>query len=318
MDQESPDVMSEEPEYEFDTPSTADSDSDQVCSPKSAPRAEPPNSEPSTKTEGRASCNPAQTSEQGSTAAREKAEAHPGQVSQDHVHSITDSIKDLPDRMPELQKTPASNQTANEESCEPEPFSPSQHFKLQTTISRVKIAKICRKVSGEKTLEDIQEESLERGKDIWRAWAYLKNIVERHEVSIRKRWSKTTNHNRRQILQKAWPKIPVYSLPHIVAYRAESMEQRIKQTKYRDAYMFPHINLPDLSDNRKNLLMFLNKRGRYAPFLFVRTDHNHMRAGNYAPHFRCKVEVYISNRSKFASFTAIFTRRKWPPDAFGR
>ncbi|PQE15299.1 C2H2 and C2HC zinc finger protein [Rutstroemia sp. NJR-2017a BVV2] len=280
MDHESPDVMSEEPEYEFDTPSPAYSDSDQACSPKSVPRGVPPKSEPpSTKTEGGASCNPAQTLGSGSTAAKENTEAQPGQVSQDHDHLITSFMTDLPDRVPEPQLTPARNQTVNGESCGPEPFSPSKHFKLQTTISRVKIAKICQKPSKEKTFEDVQEESRERGKDIWRAWAYLKGILERHEVSIRKRWGKTTKDKRRQILQNAWPKIQIYSLPHIVAYREESSEQRIRETRYRDAYLFPHINLTDLSDNKKNLLMFLNKRGRCAPSLFVRTDHNHMRAG---------------------------------------
>ncbi|KAM3079659.1 hypothetical protein ACMFMG_006072 [Clarireedia jacksonii] len=250
MDQESPDIMSEEPEYEFDTPSLDDSDADRACSPKpknpiaedSASHGVPLLAEPpSTTTEEHSQC--------------------------------------LSNRIPKPQLTSATNEMKNGQPQGAEPFSPSKDFKFNTIISRVKVAKINVKSSVEKTLEDVREESLERGKDIWRAWAYLNKILERHELSIRKRWTKLTNVKRSKILQKVWPKISEFNRPHMIAFALEPTEQRIKATNYRDAYLLPHINLRDLANNKKNLLMFLNKRGRCNPSLFSRTDWRHMKPG---------------------------------------
>jgi hypothetical protein len=320
MDQESPGITSEEPDYEFDTPSPAYSDADRACSPNfspgnspvtkdSTPHGVPQKAEPpSTNTEERASCNPAQKLVSDSIAAEVNAKAHQGQVSQAHIHSITSFMTDLSDQTPKPQLTPATNQTVNGQPDGPEPFSPSKHFKRQTILSRLKIAKINEKSSKEKTLEDVQEESLERGKDIWRAWAYLKKILERHELSIRKRWNKISSDKRRQILQKVWPKMEMCSSPHMIAYRDEPPAQRTKATKYRDAYLFPHINLHALSNNRKSLLIFLNKRGRCDPSLFARTDHHHMKSGDYALYFPCRMKVYKSNRTTCACSTAGFAR----------
>jgi hypothetical protein len=42
--------------------------------------------------------------------------------------------------------------------------------------------------------------------------------------------------------------------------------------KYRDAFMFPHINQEDLSMPR-SLLHFMSARGRFHPSLFAVSDH---------------------------------------------
>lgn len=46
--------------------------------------------------------------------------------------------------------------------------------------------------------------------------------------------------------------------------------------KHRDAYLFPHINLEDLS-NTKNLLLFIESRARNVPEAFAWSDSQHIR-----------------------------------------
>lgn len=45
--------------------------------------------------------------------------------------------------------------------------------------------------------------------------------------------------------------------------------------KHRDAYLFPHVNLEDLS-NIKNLLLFIESRARDDPEAFAWSDSQHI------------------------------------------
>jgi hypothetical protein len=58
-----------------------------------------------------------------------------------------------------------------------------------------------------------------------------------------------------------------------LAYRTEPLGQRLHGTKYRDAYVFPQINLEDLS-KPKTLLLFLQARARNEPDVFANSDGN--------------------------------------------
>lgn len=46
-------------------------------------------------------------------------------------------------------------------------------------------------------------------------------------------------------------------------------------SQYRDAYLFPHINLEDLSNN-KYLLLFIKSRARNDPEAFAWSDSQHL------------------------------------------
>ena len=55
-----------------------------------------------------------------------------------------------------------------------------------------------------------------------------------------------------------------------------ALERSRDGTKHRDAYLFPHVNLEDLS-NTKNLLLFIESRVRTDPEAFAWSDSQHIR-----------------------------------------
>ncbi|KAK0667106.1 hypothetical protein QBC41DRAFT_304643 [Cercophora samala] len=59
--------------------------------------------------------------------------------------------------------------------------------------------------------------------------------------------------------------------PDFEAFRKESVDQRYTGTGYRDYFMWPYVNLEDLS-KPKNMLLFLNARARHHPSDFAAAD----------------------------------------------
>ena len=56
----------------------------------------------------------------------------------------------------------------------------------------------------------------------------------------------------------------------------KALEERIRDgAKYRDAYLFPHVNLEDLSNN-KYLLLFIESQVRNDPEAFAWSDLQHL------------------------------------------
>ncbi|KAH7191202.1 hypothetical protein DER44DRAFT_794629 [Fusarium oxysporum] len=106
----------------------------------------------------------------------------------------------------------------------------------------------------------------------------LKQILERHEATIQKRWTKKTRQQRLQILLKAWPAMPASHRPDFEAFRRESKEERERGSKYKDHYMWPYINQEDLSQP-KLMLLLLNARGRHPPPAFAAADNDAMHLG---------------------------------------
>ncbi|EXL65227.1 hypothetical protein FOPG_18539 [Fusarium oxysporum f. sp. conglutinans race 2 54008] len=106
----------------------------------------------------------------------------------------------------------------------------------------------------------------------------LKQILERHEATIQKRWTKKTRQQRLQILLKAWPAMPASHRPDFEAFRRESKEERERGSKYKDHYMWPYINQEDLS-HPKLMLLLLNARGRRPPPAFAAADNDAMHLG---------------------------------------
>ncbi|PYI03682.1 hypothetical protein BO78DRAFT_463113 [Aspergillus sclerotiicarbonarius CBS 121057] len=106
-----------------------------------------------------------------------------------------------------------------------------------------------------------------RATNIFRDWALLNRIMERLEGTVRKRWLKRTGEQRKHLLLSAWPNMPPTHRPDIEAFRREPPGN----PKYREDYMWPHINLEDLL-NPKLLLIFLNARGRHPPHAFIQAD----------------------------------------------
>ncbi|KAF2274260.1 uncharacterized protein EI97DRAFT_451823 [Westerdykella ornata] len=98
----------------------------------------------------------------------------------------------------------------------------------------------------------------------------LQQILERHETTIRKRWTKKTNSQKKKILLQAWPNMSTQHRPDVEAWR--------RQSTNRDAYLWPYINLEDLFKT-KSLLLLLHSRGRHQPHEFVHSDLEQARLG---------------------------------------
>ncbi|KAJ5794323.1 hypothetical protein N7457_000922 [Penicillium paradoxum] len=122
-----------------------------------------------------------------------------------------------------------------------------------------------------KSPADVRQEAAARSRNISTVYQTLCDILERHEASIRKRWSKKTRQQRLKILLNAWPNMPAMHRPDFEAFRNESASARGRGTKYRDSFMWPYINQEDLL-NTKTLPLLLNARGRHHPSHFAAAD----------------------------------------------
>ncbi|EPE24957.1 hypothetical protein GLAREA_11538 [Glarea lozoyensis ATCC 20868] len=100
----------------------------------------------------------------------------------------------------------------------------------------------------------------------------LGQILDRHEVTIRKRWLKKTMKQKKAILLTAWPNMAPSHRPDFEALKREEMAGRPGGvTMFREWFLWPTINLEDLSLKR-SLLYFLHGRGRNLPGTFARSD----------------------------------------------
>ncbi|KAL2127232.1 hypothetical protein VTI74DRAFT_11063 [Chaetomium olivicolor] len=106
----------------------------------------------------------------------------------------------------------------------------------------------------------------------------LRRILERHESTIQKRWTKKTKHQRLQILLDGWPNMAPMHRPDFAAFRRESEAQRELGTKFRDHFVWPYINQEDLL-KPKSLLLMLKSRGRHQPCDFAAADGDAMYLG---------------------------------------
>jgi hypothetical protein len=117
----------------------------------------------------------------------------------------------------------------------------------------------------------VKREAAEPSVTIYAHWNRLHEILERHEGVLRKRWMKKTKQQREKILLSAWPGMATTHRPDFQAFKTESDQRRQNRTQFRDAYLFPYINLEDLS-KAKNLLLLLHSRGHTKPHVFAFFD----------------------------------------------
>jgi hypothetical protein len=81
---------------------------------------------------------------------------------------------------------------------------------------------------------------------IWENWTTLGGILERHELTIQRRWMSKSKVKRRDILLFAWPGMATKHNPHILESRRCNRKGTTKSGMKRDCFMFPYINLEDL------------------------------------------------------------------------
>ncbi|KAM0297086.1 hypothetical protein ACHAPM_009955 [Fusarium culmorum] len=127
----------------------------------------------------------------------------------------------------------------------------------------------------------VRKEAREYSSSIFASYEFLKQILQRHEATIQKRWTGKTRQQRLQILLKAWPAMSASHRPDFEAFRRETIQQRETGSKFKDQFMWPCINQEDLLQPRMMLLL-LNARGRNPPPVFAAVDNNAMHLGKVA------------------------------------
>jgi hypothetical protein len=95
--------------------------------------------------------------------------------------------------------------------------------------------------------EDVRRDARRFAIKLFESHATLQKIVERHEETIRTRWSKMSNSQKKRRLLEAWPNMSTHHRPDVEAWR--------KQAKTKEAYLWPYINLEDLVKSKTMLLL---------------------------------------------------------------
>ncbi|KAL9109591.1 MAG: hypothetical protein Q9227_005771 [Pyrenula ochraceoflavens] len=153
--------------------------------------------------------------------------------------------------------------------------------------------------------QEVRQNAKSMSTQIFKDWHLLQHILDRHESTIHKRWLKRTRNQRVEILLAAWPKVSTSHRPDFAAFKKESEAQRDSGTKFREAYMYPHINLEDLA-KAKTLLLFLRARARNPPDVFAAADEETAHLGYVSkaiiPIFLNQYTMYLTGRKTPATY----------------
>ncbi|CAG8959565.1 hypothetical protein HYFRA_00001466 [Hymenoscyphus fraxineus] len=122
------------------------------------------------------------------------------------------------------------------------------------------------------TPNEVRTEAESMSSQILSDWRKLQKIVELHHEVISKRWMKKTRTRQKETLLRAWPNMSPGHRPDWEALRQERTGRMVisEISANPEAYMWPYINLEDLSS--KSLLIFIESRGRNPPSAFARSD----------------------------------------------
>lgn len=85
-------------------------------------------------------------------------------------------------------------------------------------------------------------------------------------------WLKKTKEQKKKLLNAAWKSnLPNTHRPDFAAWRNERQAVQTQGTRYRDCFLWPYIDLEDLTKPR-TLLLFMDARGRHQPCEFAAAD----------------------------------------------
>lgn len=137
-------------------------------------------------------------------------------------------------------------------------------------------------------LPALRLEIRQTAKQIYENWETLGSIVQRHEATIQRRWTKKSKSKRRELLLTAWPNMAQQHRPDIVLennacfpteigkvgrnlLKQRPWERKMCEGSQREALLMPYINLHDLTKTEPLLLM-INARARQPPSAFAKRD----------------------------------------------
>lgn len=119
------------------------------------------------------------------------------------------------------------------------------------------------------TFDKVTKTSRALSDDLFSDWHELRNIINTHDESIRKRWRNKTRDQKTSILSEAWGNaMSECHRPDLTLFIGTSKNQSPHSL---DAYKWPCINLEDLLRPRV-LPKFLSSRGNNRPYVFCHTD----------------------------------------------
>jgi len=124
----------------------------------------------------------------------------------------------------------------------------------------------------------VKTEAKKHSFHIFKYFELLGSILDQHESTIHKRWTGRTKKQKHAIFLSAWPNMATTHRPDFQALKKESDQQRVAATKYREEYMWPYINLEDLS-KPKTLPLLLQSRARNTPDTFAFADYEAVHLG---------------------------------------
>lgn len=132
---------------------------------------------------------------------------------------------------------------------------------------------------GGRTVTTARREAPQKVQRIFDNFDRLKKIFGAYASTLSSRWMKRTVPKRKLLLE-AWPGMSQAHRPDFNAYRCG-----LKDSRHRDAYLLPYVNLEDLS-TPKNLMLLLSARSQHAPDVFAWSDSSttHMASAVQAVH----------------------------------
>ncbi|KAI0126756.1 hypothetical protein BJ170DRAFT_695174 [Xylariales sp. AK1849] len=113
-------------------------------------------------------------------------------------------------------------------------------------------------------------------KDIFENVHRLRRVLTTHSRVIRKRWEKLRPGARTKRLQKFDLDMPKEHLPDLKDFRSTTPKHTPRW------YMWPHINIEDLTADARPMLQFLLSRGTMAPGFFLPAEVERAHTGRYA------------------------------------
>lgn len=134
----------------------------------------------------------------------------------------------------------------------------------------------------------VRAEIKQTAERIFDNWRSLEFIVQRHEVTIQRRWMNKSMTKRRELILTTWPNMARDHRPDIALenvscspkelkkerkamLQGKPMQQKTYEGSQREALLMPYINLHDLTKSEPLLLM-INARARQPPHAFSRRD----------------------------------------------
>ncbi|KAI0127096.1 hypothetical protein BJ170DRAFT_724832 [Xylariales sp. AK1849] len=145
----------------------------------------------------------------------------------------------------------------------------------------------------------------------------LNKFVECFETVIQRRWAKKSPSKRQGMLRAVWPRMAVTHRSDYTAFRNDTTAHGHNHVQKLEAYMWPDLNLQDLSANPEPLLLLLRSRGRNQPNIFIEFDYDSSRVGqcNGGPVKNVMIKDDIDGPG--AGWRIIF-RGAETPDNYGR